>query len=437
MRARVALVVIKLTKWILALFGRGGSLPGTIALKIDPLFLTKLTYPKHVIIITGTNGKTTTTNQLYEVLKKSGLKTISNLKGDNMKMGIVTVIGSNTGFNLHVNADAIVLETDELNVPKVINEMKTSAFIVNNFFRDQGDRLGSIDALVKRIGESLGDYPGLLLLNGNDANASSLKAYAPHSNVQYFGVDKNFESQLTSKEATEGKFCPICGHQLQYSFYNYAHMGDFHCPECGFGSFEYLALAKDIQKDGSFEVDGQRYTSPQNALYAIYNCCAIIAYARSIQIQPSTIAQTFQNYEFRLGRTETMDVHGKEVTLTLIKNPTGANETMKYIQSDVERKDILIIVNDAEGDGRDVSWYWDAEFERVMQNNVAHIICSGLRAYDMALRFSYSDYQGNLTVIEEPSEAIDKLMSCGNHAYIMANYTALAPARVLVERKAS
>lgn len=437
MRTRLALVVIKLTKWILALFNRGGSLPGTIALKIDPTFLTKLRYPKHVIIITGTNGKTTTTNQLYEVLKQSGLKTISNLKGDNMKMGIVTVIGANTGLNLKVHADAIVLETDELNVPKVINEMKTSAFIVNNFFRDQGDRLGSIDALVKRIGVSLNEYSGLLLLNGNDANASSLQSFAPCANVQYFGVDKNKESAIVSKEASEGKFCPSCGHQLHYDFYNYAHMGNFHCPHCDFGSFEYMALAKNIQKDGSFEVDGFRYTSPQNALYAIYNCCAIVAYARSIQIPAETIAHTFMHYEFRLGRTETLQVHGKPVTLTLIKNPTGANETMKYIQSNEELKDILIMVNDAEGDGRDVSWYWDAEFERVMQDNVAHIICSGLRAYDMALRFSYSNYAGKLSVIEEPSRAIDELLSYNNHAYIMANYTALAPARVIVERKAS
>ena len=122
--------------------------------------------------------------------------------------------------------------------------------------------------------------------------------------------------------------------------------------------------------------------------------------------------------------------------MMLIKNPAGANETMKYIEDDKEMKDIVIIVNDAEGDGRDVSWYWDADFERIMQPDVAHIICSGLRAYDMALRFFYSGYEGDLQVIEEPSAALDRLLEYKEHAYVMANYTALAPTRALLERKA-
>lgn len=437
MRARIALFSIKILKWILSFFGRGGSLPGTIALKIDPNFLTKLKYPKHVIMITGTNGKTTTTNQLYEVLKHSGLKTISNLKGDNMKMGIATVIGSHTNFHMQVQADALVLETDELNVPLVINEMKTSMLIVNNLFRDQGDRLGSIAALVEKIGQSLKNFQGILLLNGNDANVSSLSQFVSSANVMYFGVDKQAGSTTSSNEATEGKFCPLCGHQLNYAFYNYAHMGDFECPQCHFGDFSYTTLAQNVCEDGSFSVNGYVYKSPQNALYAIYNCCAIIACARQMGISQDFIAGTFQSFEFRGGRTETISVHGKPITLTLIKNPTGANETMKYIQSDVHTKDIVIIVNDAEGDGRDVSWYWDADFERVMQDNIGHIICSGLRAYDMALRFYYSDFSGKLEVIEEPSNAIKKLISYENHAYIMANYTALAPARLIVEKEAS
>lgn len=437
MRARIALLTIKLTKWLLSLFGRGGSLPGTIALKIDPKLLTKLKYPKHVVMITGTNGKTTTTNQLYEVMKHHKLKTICNLKGDNMKMGIVTTIGSHTGFDLEVHGDAIVLETDELNVPLVINEMETSALIVNNLFRDQGDRLGSIEALCKRIGSSLKDFRGDLILNGNDANVAGLKEYAPHAKVSYFGVAKTKDASITSKEATEGKFCPRCHNQLTYAYFNYAHMGEFHCPACGFGDFTLTTQVTDIGDDGSFYVNGNKFISPQNALYAIYNCCAIITYAHVIGIPDKVIQETFANFEFRDGRSETIDVHGKPVTLTLIKNPAGANETMKYIQRNDTLKDIVIIVNDAEGDGRDVSWYWDADFEHVMKDNVPHIICSGLRAYDMALRFQYSDYSGTLEVIQEPSAAIDHLLQYDNQAYIMANYTALAPARVLVERKAA
>ena len=436
MRTRIAIIAVTLSKWLLSLLGRGGSLPGAIALKIDPDFLSKLIYPEHVVLVSGTNGKTTTANQLYEVLSNNGWKTISNLKGDNMKMGIVSLIGSHTGFDRKVRADAVVLEIDELNIPLVIDEMKVSALIMNNLFRDQGDRLGSVEALTKRIGDSLRNFSGLLVLNGNDANVSSLKQYAPHARACYFGVGCSEVSQHSAKEAGEGKFCPSCKKQLSYTYYNYAHMGEFICPDCGFGNFDYAAKAENIQKDGSFTVNGMPFTSPQNALYAIYNCCAIIAYTQSIGICTDVIVRTFASFEFRAGRTETINVHGKPVTMMLIKNPAGANETMKYIEDDKEMKDIVIIVNDAEGDGRDVSWYWDADFERIMQPDVAHIICSGLRAYDMALRFFYSGYEGDLQVIEEPSAALERLLEYKEHAYVMANYTALAPTRALLERKA-
>lgn len=438
MKTRLALIVLKVSKWILEKFGRGGSMPGTIAMKIDPQLLTKLVYPKHVVLVTGTNGKTTTTNQLYEVFKKNGNKVISNIKGDNLKDGIVTTIGANTSLSLVVKADAVVLECDELNVPRVINEMKTSAFIVNNLFRDQGDRLGSIEKLVKRMSQCLGEYEGDLFLNGNDANVASFALYAPKAKVQYFGVGENALSSIHSKEAKEGKFCPICNQPLNYKYYNYAHIGRFSCANDTFGHFDIHTEIESIDfESGMFTVAGVSYKSPQNALFAMYNCAAIIAYATSIGIEPSVIQDTLSTYVLKRGRGETISVHGKDVLLNLIKNPTGANETMKFVQQDQSDKDVLIIVNDFEGDGRDVSWYWDAEFERIMGNDVKHIICSGLRAYDMALRFKYSDIDCNIEIIENPKEALEQLCRYENKAIVLANYTALAPAKAAVERMAS
>lgn len=434
MRTWIAISCLKVSKWILERFGRGGSLPGVIALRIDPVILSKLTYPKHVVIITGTNGKTTTTNQLYEVMKASGLHTICNLKGDNMKEGIVTTIGANSSLSGNIHADAIVLECDELNVAKVLREMNTSAFIVNNLFRDQGDRLISIDHIVQRIGSCLYDFQGSLILNGNDANVARLALLAPRAKVLYFGVEDN--SQNYQQEAKEGKFCPLCQAPLEYEYYLYAHMGRFTCPNHDFGGFAIQALARHIDvTQGTFHIDEDCYHSPQHALYAIYNCAAVVAYCRSIAIPADVIEKTFSQYVLRSGRSETLLVKGKEIELNLMKNPTGANETMKYVASFQEPKNIVIIVNDHEGDGRDVSWYWDADFEMLMKEDVKSIICSGLRANDMALRFIYGGYQGELQVIEEPVKAIETLLIQGNHAFVLANYTALAPTRAILERK--
>lgn len=414
-------------------------MPGTIALKIDPKILTRLTYPKHVVLVTGTNGKTTTTNQLYEVFCHNHMKTISNLRGDNLKDGIVTAVVSNTSLtSLKVNAEAIVLECDELNVARVIHELKTSAFIVNNLFRDQGDRLGSVEKLVKRMSGCLKDYEGLLVLNGNDANVASFAEYAPKAKIHYFGVLENEISSKTSKEAKEGKFCPLCHELLTYEYFNYAHMGRFHCEHDHFGHYELdTAISKINFETGMFEVDGDWYKAPQNALFAMYNCAAIIAYAKCISLNLHIVQETFASYTLKSGRGETIDVHGKEITLHLIKNPTGANETMKFVERDPKEKDILIIVNDYEGDGKDVSWYWDAEFERIMKEDVKEIVVSGLRCHDMALRFSYSDYEREVTLIEDPKEAIAYLAKLQHQAIILANYTALAPAKAVVERMAA
>ena len=145
------LLLIKGIHFLLSLMGRGGSLPGTIALKMDADILKKFKMPEKVIMVTGTNGKTTTSNLIVESFAKAGYRVIGNRKGDNLKEGIVTLLCTHSSLRYEVQADVVVLEVDELTVMRVFKDLGVTTFVVNNFFRDQLDRAGEMETIVRRI----------------------------------------------------------------------------------------------------------------------------------------------------------------------------------------------------------------------------------------------------------------------------------------------
>lgn len=432
MKVRIALIIGKIIRYILVKLGRGGSLPGKIVLRLCPDILNRITYPSVVVMVTGTNGKTTTSNMVYEVLQTKYKTVIANRRGDNLKEGITTLVMANTGFDLHVKADAMVIEIDELNVPKVLNEIDVTSFIVHNFFRDQLDRAGEMETIVTKIEKAIQTYDKQLILNGDDPNVARLGYH--RENTYYYSVLENENSVKTSNEASEGKFCFNCQAPLVYEYYQYSHIGNFSCPSCDFGSYSSFISASNINLQNSeFTCEGHTLHAPQDALFSIYNCMAVLSIAKLYEIPFIDVAKVLANFELNDGRMEQFNI-GRNCLLNLVKNPTGANETMKYIQRDQEDKDVLIILNDNAQDGTDVSWIWDAHFELLIHDNVKNIICSGLRAYDMALRLKYGGYKGNLIVIEDKDESVMQLKQLCNHAYVIATYTALQPIRAILRR---
>ncbi len=432
MKVRIALIIGKIIRFILVKLGRGGSLPGKIVLSLCPDILTRVTYPSTVIMVTGTNGKTTTSNMIYEVLQTKYTKVIANRRGDNLKEGVATLVMANTGWNLNIKADAMVIEIDELNVPKVLNEVKVTNFIVHNFFRDQLDRAGEMETIVSKIENAIKPYKNQLILNGDDPNVVRL-GYQ-RENTYYYQVSENDQSTKVSNEASEGKFCFVCHTPLTYAYYQYSHIGEFTCSNCDFGTHEAFLSASNVDLARSqFTCENKHIHAPQDALFSIYNCMAVLSIAKLHDISFDVVNTVLEKFELNDGRMERFNI-GRECLLNLVKNPTGANETMKYIQRDTADKDILIILNDNEQDGTDISWIWDANFELIVCDNVKHIICSGLRAYDMALRLKYSDYKGQIIVEESKEASVSCLKQLENNAYVIATYTALQPIRSILRR---
>ena len=427
--------IVKGTHKLLSLFGRGGSLPGSIALKLDKDFIKRFKMPEIVILVTGTNGKTTTSNLIAESLRASGLKVINNHRGDNLNVGIATLLATNADANYVIHADAVVIEVDELTLYRQFDHLHPSHLVVTNFFRDQLDRAGEMETIIRKIMAVTKDFTGTLILNGDDPNVLRLKDNAEKAKTLLFSVGKNEESLLETNEASEGKFCPRCGNRLHYDYYQYSHIGRFNCPKDHYGEIAPDIFVEKVDKEkGTFIVNNIEFHSFINALYAIYNCASVLCVMKSLNLDLSNADKVFRTYSLKEGRNEEFNLN-KPCIINLIKNPTGANEVMKEINSHEEDKMICIFLNDNDQDGHDISWIWDAHFERLNQKNIREIVCSGLRAYDMALRLKYEGLEDKIKVIEDSTEAVHYLNEANMNSYIMCTYTALHATRAILRKE--
>lgn len=434
----LSILAVKTASSLLQLAGRGGSLPGTIGLRIDPASLNGLRFRGPVILVTGTNGKTSTANMIASVFEQAGKTVVTNRKGDNLKAGITTSLLKAARLNGLVDADAVVLEVDELNIRHVLPALPVAALVVNNFFRDQLDRAREMEQLIQSIEGVLPTFRGTLILNGNDPNTTRLALKAPQASAMYFGLDKNRWSSESTREASEGKFCPRCGHRLEYEWYQYSHIGKFFCPQCRFETPQLDVCLRDVDLDEqTFVYEDHKAHGPYEGMYSMYNYAAVLACAKRFGLPWSAFERMLEHAPKPFGRNERFAKGNHEVILNLVKNPTGANEVMKVIEKDPRNKAVVIVLNDNDQDGTDVSWIYDTQFERFANEATQVVICSGLRAGDMALRMHYSTWQGRLEVIEEASAAIGQAIDQYSLVYVVATYTALLPSRNAIEKRLS
>ena len=332
----IRLSLVQLMHKGLAKAGRGGSLPGSFALALDPDFISRFKMPKMVIVVTGTNGKTTTSNLIAESLRNCGLKVINNHRGDNLNVGIATLLASNSNSNYEIQADAAVIEVDELTLYRQFHALHPTAVVVTNFFRDQLDRAGEMETIIRKLMEVTKDFKGDMILNGDDPNVLRLADNAMDARIHLFSVSRNGVSQTVTDEASEGKFCPRCGSRLVYDYYQYAHIGRFQCPKDHFGviSPEVLVTAVDDENQ-TFTANGTVYHSFINAIYAVYNCAAVLCTLKSQGLNPFNADKVFRTYTLKEGRNEIFHL-SKPCVINLIKNPTGANEVMKAVLAKTE-----------------------------------------------------------------------------------------------------
>ena len=434
MRNFFIILITKIICFFLKILGKnGGNLPGKIAYKWNKNIFKYFKLNGKIIAVTGTNGKTMTNNAIGGMLEANGYKVISNREGNNMETGILSVLIKNCTLTGKVNADYYVFETDESYVPILYKMIPLDCLVVLDFFRDQLDRAGEVESIILKIQEFLTNYKGNLVLNADDPNVARLgKANKKNGSIFYYHVDKYKYSTENEVEAGEGKFCPFCSTRLQYEYYQYAHIGRFKCPNCYYGNNQiYLNVSKVNLDDGTFFVDGTKFKTKLNSIYAIYNLGAVATVAKIYKLDENKVKDYIAEFELNNGRLEKLIVNGNETIINLAKNPAGSNVSLRLLNEDEAKKDLLFVLNDNVADGRDVSWIWDINFEGM--KNVNRVITAGLRPYDLAIRIKVSGFDENkIYPFESLDEAVEKLFETEGKKYVIANYTSVQDTRQAV-----
>lgn len=411
------------------------ALPGKVALKLDPELLGTInTRCKKKVIITGTNGKTTTNNLINHILSSEDVSVLSNLMGANMPQGVASAFLN----NIKEEYDYGVFEVDEGSFPDIVKYIKPDFVVITNFFRDQLDRYGEIENTANMVHDALKKLETTLILNADDPLVSKFKDLGKR-NI-YYGVGRSNFSTLDQK-IVESRFCPVCGCSLYYEYYNYGQLGKYSCSNCSFKNPEHDYSISSIDYDGesyTFKVEtvnlSHDLTFGYDGIYNAYNCCAAIAFSLEAGLDMDSVAEKIMNFEYHLGRMENFVFEDKIVKIALVKNPVGLTEVLNSISHDKRKKSILLILNDNPADGKDISWIWDADVEALNEiDNLKILHCSGIRAQDMALRIKYACYSNRPEVNNNVEESVEQVLEEDVEiVYILPTYTAVFSTRELV-----
>ncbi len=371
--------------------GAASVLPGSVARRIQPKALRLLArqYAQGVVLVAGTNGKTTTSLLLRSMFEDHGFSVTHNATGANLVNGLTAALLADADWWGRIDRDVAILEVDENVLRLVLPEIRPRVLLALNLFRDQLDRYGEVDTIARRWREAIAPLEGAtVVLNADDPALSEFgqqleSQWGDLSRVQYFGLDEPDRYLPDIPHAVDSIYCPRCGTSLDYRGVYLSHLGDYDCPSCGF--------AKSVPRLKSSD-----WPQILIGLYNKYNTLAAATTAQLFGVEDSTLRGSIREFKAAFGRAEELVVEGKSVRILLSKNPVGTNETLRAIVELTEGRShgatVLMVLNDRIPDGTDVSWIWDADMEGVAQS-AQTIVVSGDRLYDMALRLAYSQSQ--------------------------------------------
>ncbi len=429
----------KILKTIIRIYGGGGTAaPGLLAENLDPRILKKLgSYYDGSVLVTGTNGKTTTSRLIGSILSKAKIPFVHNRAGSNLLRGLTGTLVENISFLSNTKKLAL-LEVDELTLPVAYSSLDPRVIVFNNLFRDQLDRYGEVDKIQKIWQRTLRqlDPTTVLVLNSDDQSIAHLGTDSP-ARVIYFGIEDEGLALGRLPHASDFTSCISCGDQLRFDRVYLSHLGKYRCTTCGLKRPKPDVYAEKVFLDGEQGFTANIVTPkgplqikvPLPGIYNVYNTLAAISVALALNIELSAINKGLQSALPAFGRTEKLNIEGKRVFLALVKNPTGFNEILRLLFSKRSDKYLLIIINDLIADGKDVSWLWDVDFEEIFSHNlVKRIRVSGLRAIDMALRIKYANRDAMPKIEENIETAIQTSLEevpKGETLYILPTYTAM------------
>ncbi|MGB5952882.1 MAG: MurT ligase domain-containing protein [Ornithinimicrobium sp.] len=411
-RLCVALLAGKATRVLSRFRGGGSALPGLVTETIDPAVLRHtLTYvPRGIVVVTGTNGKTTTTKMLVAVLREHGLSVFTNPTGSNFTRGVISAVLPEVDALGHLHADVAVLELDEAHALHFAAIVPPTHSLLLNVARDQLDRFAEIDFTAKLLNSLAEQSTDAVVLNADDAYVSRVAPHLdPGVEVRWFGVDPALADDLPSIQEADVRFADPADAPTM-------------------GTDDGL-LAPHDAKSFTIRYPGGNDVGPlqlkQRGLAAMINATAACTMARVLLhegFSAATAARGLSAVNPPFGRGEVIDVDGAPLELVLVKNPAGFTVALSTYGSDPAAT--MIAINDDYADGRDVSWLYDVSFAGLRENGVT--VTSGVRGYDMALRLQYDEVSVEHTECDLDA-ALDGFVEqhAGQPMRVFCTYTAM------------
>jgi lipid II isoglutaminyl synthase (glutamine-hydrolysing) len=426
--------------------GRSGgtTAPGRLLLRLSPDALRRMAggLERGSVLVSATNGKTTTAAMIAGALERAGERVVHNRAGSNMGWGVATAMldaGREPG-------QLGLFEVDEAWLPSVAGAVKPRAYLLSNLFRDQLDRYGELELLADRWAELVAaevesGRDVRFVLNADDPLVADLGRDRP--GVTYFGLEDDSQAVPALQHAADSKHCRNCGTPYEYEAVYLGHMGRYRCPNCGRERPRPSIAATRVELTG---MTGSRValrtpageldlTLPLPGLYNVYNAVAAAAVALELGVPLETVGQALEGFAGAFGRVETIPIDGRQVSILLVKNPAGANEVLRTLTLEEGELDLWLALNDRIADGRDVSWIWDADFE-LLAGRVRHATCSGTRAEEMALRLKYAGIEAEPAIDRDLADSLDAAVRRADGSlFALPTYTALLELRDLLARR--
>jgi lipid II isoglutaminyl synthase (glutamine-hydrolysing) len=414
----------------LSRLGGGGatSVPGKVLMHLQPGAIGALAgrLGRGSVLISATNGKTTTAAMAAAILQRDGARLVHNQAGANMAGGIATTLLEAARPGGAIAGELGLFEVDEMWLAALASELRPRVILLGNLFRDQLDRYGELETIAGRWQQVLREGGAQLILNADDPLIADLGR--DHSGVLYFGLQDDSLALPGMAHAADAKHCRRCGAPYVFDAIYLGHLGRYHCPRCGQARPAPTVIATNVRLQGvraaSFTLrtpaGEAQITLGLPGLYNVYNALAAGALASALEVGLESIESGLAGTEAAFGRAETVrlsvsEEHGdahprrraRELRIMLVKNPAGTNEVLRTLALEPGEHDLLGVLNDKIADGQDVSWIWDADFE-LLAGRIRRVTCAGTRAADLAVRLKYAGVEPErILVLSDLVRALD------------------------------
>lgn len=417
MRKTLAILLGRLADFSSKCIGKNGSVIGGYwALKVDKNLLDKIEYPKYIIGITGSTGKSSTTELIAHILKQSKKTIAYNKDGSNAINGITSLVLENCDLKGKMKQDILLMELDEKNIKHVFKKIKPTHLVVTNITRDQPTRNAHPEAIYKEIEDNL-DKNMCLILNADDPYALRYSINHKGKTV-FYGIDKTiYSTKKNTLNNLDAAYCPICNNKLNYNYYHYSHVGSFECPnkKCSFKRPKLNFEAHNIDlKNKTMFIKKDILKLPSDFFYACYYTLAAFATCKTIGISEKDILHSINETNPTNKRVNVHNFNNRKLQILLSKNETNVSygQSIDYIINEKGYKNVVLGFDSVSRRYKenDISWLWDIDFEKLKNNSINNIIIFGKFRYDILTRLEYAGIEKDKIILIETKEEVLKTL---------------------------